>query len=266
MPQDSFNPADLYERIFVPALFGPWADALAQSASPRGEERILDLACGTGAAGRAVMARLNGSSRVTGLDLDRRMLAVGAKSAPGMGLLQGAGERLPLANGSFDLVLCQQGLQFFVDRQQGANEIYRVLAPRGRAVVSAWQGIEHHPVYRAVYAALAERLGSDPTALGVIFSLPDSNDLVRLFVHAGFIEVSARAEQRAAAIPQAGQFLRRTIRAAGINAPAYQALGPGERSTLVDEVCAAVMPGLSHYYDGEVLRMIMVANIIEAKK
>ncbi len=46
---------------------------------------------------------------------------------------------LPLSDAAFDLVLCQQGLQFFADKLGATREMRRVLAPGGRVALSVWQ-------------------------------------------------------------------------------------------------------------------------------
>lgn len=45
---------------------------------------------------------------------------------------------LGLPDGAFDLVLCQQGLQFFPDRPAAAREIRRVLTDDGRVALNVW--------------------------------------------------------------------------------------------------------------------------------
>jgi SAM-dependent methyltransferase len=46
---------------------------------------------------------------------------------------------LPFADGSFDLVLCQEMLQFVSDRVGALHEVRRVLSPGGRFLVSTWR-------------------------------------------------------------------------------------------------------------------------------
>jgi precorrin-6B methylase 2 len=43
-----------YERYQVPSVFGPLAELLLQRLEPREGQRILDVACGTGAVARRV--------------------------------------------------------------------------------------------------------------------------------------------------------------------------------------------------------------------
>ena len=40
---------EVYERNLVPAIFGPWAPVLIEAAVLKSGDRVLDLACGTGA-------------------------------------------------------------------------------------------------------------------------------------------------------------------------------------------------------------------------
>ena len=66
----------------------------------------------------------------------RPMLAVGAAMpvSGGAGIEWQEGDALSLAfpDQAFDLVLCQQGLQFFSDRNRALSEMRRVLAAGGR--------------------------------------------------------------------------------------------------------------------------------------
>jgi len=81
------------------------------------------------------MASRSGSEgHVTGLDLGEGMLARARTWPPVEGdapidYVQGSADELPFADGSFTVVTCQQGLQFFPDRDAALREFRRVLAP-----------------------------------------------------------------------------------------------------------------------------------------
>ena len=81
---------------------GLWEDrsALAGLDLPD-RERVLDVGCGTGSL--AEVLREESRAAVVCLDADRRLLS----SASADERVQGAAERLPVADGSFDLVACQ---------------------------------------------------------------------------------------------------------------------------------------------------------------
>jgi len=92
--------------------------------------RVLDLATGTGLLAREAIA-LGGA--VTGLDLSRGMLRE-AQAALGTPLVQGRGEQLPFADGSFDFLSVGYGLRHISELEAAFSQWNRVLRPGGRAV------------------------------------------------------------------------------------------------------------------------------------
>src|SRR5919199_2114132 len=103
-------------------------------------ERVLDLACGTGnAASEAARA----GARVTGLDAAPRLIEVAEARAAAASLdiefVVGDAQDLPFGDGAFDCVLSVFGVIFVPDPPRAMNEILRVLAPGGRALISAWR-------------------------------------------------------------------------------------------------------------------------------
>jgi ubiquinone/menaquinone biosynthesis C-methylase UbiE len=69
------------------------------------------------------------------------MLAVAQSAAAAEGLSiewqEGTAVELPLIDAACDVVLCQQGLQFFPDQPAALREMHRVLRSHGRLVLSA---------------------------------------------------------------------------------------------------------------------------------
>jgi len=142
---------EAYERIQVPAIFAPAAQDLLRTAALQPGERVLDVACGTGIVARLAAPQVGPSGRVVGLDLNEGMLAVARAQAEAHGLSvewhQGDATHLPFSDAAFDVVLCQQGLQFMPDRRAALREMRRVLVPRGRAWLSVWQYREDHELW-----------------------------------------------------------------------------------------------------------------------
>jgi ubiquinone/menaquinone biosynthesis C-methylase UbiE len=68
------NAAEIYDSVFVPALFGRFAEAVAVAAQIDPTDHVVDVACGSGALTRA--ARGHTSGRVVGIDVNPAMLAV----------------------------------------------------------------------------------------------------------------------------------------------------------------------------------------------
>jgi SAM-dependent methyltransferase len=78
--------------------------------------------------------------------------------------LQGPIEALPVADASFDVVLCAQVLEHVDDPARGVQELYRATSPGGRVLVSTHGTMVYHPnpvdLWRWTHAGL-ERLFAD---------------------------------------------------------------------------------------------------------
>lgn len=96
--------------------------------------RVLDVA--TGPAGVALAIRSATGAQVVGLDLTGPMLArarqnLASRHESGVHLVQGRGEELPFADGSFDAVSFTYLLRYVADPEATIAELARVLRPGG---------------------------------------------------------------------------------------------------------------------------------------
>lgn len=88
MPRQHFgrayggNAPENYERYFVPAIGAPVADDLIKVAALRKNERVLDVACGTGVVTRLASHSVGSAGTVAGLDVNPGMLAVARTATP----------------------------------------------------------------------------------------------------------------------------------------------------------------------------------------
>jgi ubiquinone/menaquinone biosynthesis C-methylase UbiE len=134
---------DHYERHLAPAIFEPWAEILLDAAGIELGSRVLDVASGTGVVARAAARRVGPRGRVVASDVSPAMLTRSAASGSPAGAapidyVEASATDLPFADGSFDVAVCQQGLQFFPDRGRAVRELCRVLRPGGVAGLSVW--------------------------------------------------------------------------------------------------------------------------------
>ena len=120
---------DLVNRLMTLGMDRAWRRATVEAARVAADERVLDLACGTG--DLAALCRARGAS-VIGLDLSRAMLEAARRRAPGCGLVQGDGSSLPLPDASLDVVTCGFALRNFAEIDPVLDECARVLVPGGR--------------------------------------------------------------------------------------------------------------------------------------
>ena len=188
--QVSGNAAELYERYAVRCYMGPWAPGLVALADLQSGERVLDLACGTGLVTRLAAPKVGPGGHVTGLDLNAGMLAVARSLPPPSGAsiawVEGSAMAMDLPDASFDVVLCQQGLQFFPDKPAALREMHRVLVPGGRVALSVWRS--WGPYNIALGDALEKHVSSETATKyrGLRLGVPDAEELQRLLVEAGF--------------------------------------------------------------------------------
>jgi precorrin-6B methylase 2 len=60
--------AEIYERDLVPAIFAPWATILIEQAALQPDDRVLDVACGTGVVARLAARQVGSTGQIIGLD------------------------------------------------------------------------------------------------------------------------------------------------------------------------------------------------------
>jgi SAM-dependent methyltransferase len=93
--------------------------------------RVADLGCASGVF--TELLRQAGYSSI-GLDISANLVAIGRRKYPGLELLAGDVENLPLASESFDGVLLSALVHHFPDPTRLAAEVGRVLKTGGRFV------------------------------------------------------------------------------------------------------------------------------------
>jgi SAM-dependent methyltransferase len=157
------TPAEVYDEQFVPALFRPWGPVVCDAADVRAGQRVLDVACGTGALTVAAAERVAPGGAAVGLDANPDMLRVARRKRADIEWRDGRAEALPFADASFDAVVSQFGLMFFDDRAAALREMQRVLRPGGALAVAVCDAVERSPGYAAL-AALLETLFGRPVA------------------------------------------------------------------------------------------------------
>jgi SAM-dependent methyltransferase len=204
---------EIYEKFFVPALFGEWAPRVVDAAGVSQGHHVLDVACGTGIAAREAAKRNGDPGRVTGTDVNEGMLETAERNGAGIRWKRGAAESLPFEDRSFDAVLCQFALMFFEDRPAAVREMSRVLRPERRCAVAVWDSLENTPGYAAA-VALIHRLFGKPTAdlLRSPFCLGDPGELRRLFESGPFRQTQVISRRGTARFPSLRDWMFTDVR------------------------------------------------------
>ena len=99
---------------------------------------ILDVGCGTGALLQA-LSKAADDIMLSGIDLSAEMIGVARhKLGDAADLRQGCAESLPFGDDRFDLVVSANVLHFIRDPDKALHEMYRVLKPAGRLIITDW--------------------------------------------------------------------------------------------------------------------------------
>lgn len=229
--------AEHYDRLLVPAMFGPLAEAVAGAVEAAPGDRALDVACGTGALSRLLAERVMPGGEVTGLDLAEGMLEVARARGGGSAYVQGSADALPFEDRRFTVVTCQQGLQFTDDPTAVLREFARVLAPGGRIGVACWSELEQDAGFLALAEAADEHLGAEAGRMvRAPFRLADPAELRGRFEAAGIADVVIEIERVAARVPVPPGRFADAVMAAGPAGVAYAAAPPAVREAFAADV------------------------------
>jgi ubiquinone/menaquinone biosynthesis C-methylase UbiE len=174
-------------------------EEMLELAAPQPGERVLELACGPGGLGIAAAERVAPDGEVVLSDVAAEMTAIAARRVDASGLdnvttLELDLERIDQPDGSYDLVLCREGLMFAPDPGRAVREIVRVLRPGGRVAIAVWGPRERNPWLGLVLDSVTAQLGRPVPPPGVPgpFSLADADELAGLLDAAGLAEVAVR--------------------------------------------------------------------------
>jgi ubiquinone/menaquinone biosynthesis C-methylase UbiE len=233
-----------FDRYSVRYLLDPWAPELVAAVQPQKGQQVLDVACGTGSVTLLASRCCGSSGRVVGLDLLPEMLSVASTKETPQGAriewLEGDASSLPLPDDSFDVVCCQQGLQFFADRVKALSEMRRVLGRGGRVGIVVWQSIDRNPYYMAAANASARIISAEAGAqMQKPFSLADAMQLEGLLAEAGFRDIVVKQLVKNIDLPPATEFVPEHFRG-NSQSVAFLKLEPGAQERLVCDVASEV--------------------------
>lgn len=261
MGQASFP--EMYERWLAGPLFRPWAEMTLDEIRLSQGDRVLDIACGTGVVARTARERLGAAANIVGVDISGDMLAVARAVAPDIDWREGNAAALPLRDGeAFDVVLCQQGLQFFPDRQAAVSEMRRALTKGGRLAITVWRSDEEIPFFRELRRVAERRLG--PVA-DQRYAFGDAAPIEALLRDAGFDEVRVRTVSRTIRFGADIPFVQLNAMALVGMSAAGREMTDEERKRAVAAIAGECAPVLRDFADEEGVAFALCTNLATAR-
>lgn len=196
---------ELVNRVVSAGRDSAWRRQAVELAGVTHEDKVLDVACGTGDFARAFAAAKLQPQTVVGTDFAERMLAL-AHPRNTVRWCRSDALLLPFADESFTVVSCAFGVRNFQDLAEGFAEMHRVLEPGGRAVILEFTLPRNRFLRRAyllyftrllpVAASLIsrDRTGAYRYLPSSVVSFADTDELVRVARQAGFAKVTVHTQ------------------------------------------------------------------------
>lgn len=167
-----------YSRLLGP----PFADFCAVQAG----QRLLDVGCGPGAFTTVAVDRV-GAASVTAVDPSPSFVVACRRRHPGVEVLTGVAESLPLEDAVFDRAVAQLVLHFATDPHRAVAEMSRVVRPGGLVGACVWHGTEEMGLLHVVSRARA--VVEPPSAPPAPRPFGDEGQLAALLSGAGLVDV-----------------------------------------------------------------------------
>jgi SAM-dependent methyltransferase len=122
-------------------------------------DRVLDVACGSGASALPAAEQVGPNGRVLGVDVSERLLALARAKAEQAGLDNvefrlGDMRDLELPAASFDVVLLVFGVFFVPDMEALTRDLWSLVKPGGRLVITVWARGLMEPAYSTFFEAV----------------------------------------------------------------------------------------------------------------
>jgi len=198
--------APTYERVnrvLSAGRDGYWRRRAVELARIHGDDRVLDIACGTGDLSRAFASA--GPHHVVGSDFSAEMLTLAAaRRAPRVSWCKADALTLPFSDGAFTVAGCAFGIRNLQDLPRGLEELRRVLTSGGRLVILEF-GVPTFPPIRAAYLLYfrhvmpraarlisGDRSGAYDYLPQSVTSFLDEKGMIAALRSAGFARVEAR--------------------------------------------------------------------------
>lgn len=261
MNQPSFP--EMYERHLAAPLFRPWAEILLNELRLSLGDRLLDIACGTGVVARLAQERLGTTEGIVGVDVSPGMLAVAQAVAPEIDWREGNAADLPLREGEiFDVVTCQQGLQFFPDKAPAVAEMRRALRPGGRLGIATWRPLEENVLFHEMHRIGEQHLGP---FVDNRHSFGEAAPLEALLRDAGFTQVRVHTISQPVHFEDRQTIARMNAMALVGMSPASKEMSEEQRASTVAAILRDSEPVIERFTDASGVTFEMRSNVATAR-
>ena len=140
-----YDQYDLMNDFMSLGVHRLWKKDLLNMMNPSSNQKLIDVACGTGDIAKLFLNNVNKKSYVTCVDPNIGMIKKGKeklKKFNNLNWVVASAEKLPMDINSFDFYTISFGLRNTKDLNKSLSEAYRVLKPGGRYLCLEFSKIE----------------------------------------------------------------------------------------------------------------------------
>ena len=141
-----YDQYDLMNDFMSLGVHRLWKKDLLNMMNPTSNQKLIDVACGTGDIAKLFLNYVNKKSYVTCVDPNIGMIKKGKeklKKFDNLNWVVASAEKLPMTINSFDFYTISFGLRNTKDLNKSLSEAYRVLKPGGRYLCLEFSKIEN---------------------------------------------------------------------------------------------------------------------------
>jgi SAM-dependent methyltransferase len=240
---------------FVGEQLAPATEALLDAVGVGDGDAVLDLGAGPGGAGLAAAQRVGSGGSVVLSDVAAEMVAVAARRASAFPqVTTGVFDQsaIPVADASFDAVICRHGLMFVEDPVGAVAEAVRVLRAGGRYAAMTWDRRELNPWLGLVLDAVGDQFGVPfpPPSVRGPFSLDSAAVLTSVLQDGGLEDVTDQVVSTPMRATSLHEWWERVPRLAGPLATALAGMDAGVRDAIATRALQAGAEAAARERDG----------------
>ena len=141
-----YDQYDLMNDLMSLGIHRFWKKDIINMMNPTSNQKLIDVACGTGDIAKLFLKHVNKLSEVTCVDPNKGMIEKAKKKLNNYKNLKwiiASAENLPIKDSTFDFYTISFGLRNTKNISQSLSEAYRVLKPGGRFICLEFSKIQN---------------------------------------------------------------------------------------------------------------------------
>ena len=141
-----YDQYDLMNDFMSLGVHRIWKKNLLNMMNPHSNQKLIDVACGTGDIAKLFLNYTNKNSQITCVDPNKEMIKKAREKLniyKNLNLVIGSAEKLPIPDHSFDFYTISFGLRNTKSLNKTLMEAYRVLKPGGRFLCLEFSKIQN---------------------------------------------------------------------------------------------------------------------------